>query len=286
MGYKFTFWFKPNYFERDIKSWQILDSDGSRIGSIDESKEPNDISINDNCPEALIWADFDEFKKRPEYIMHEYSLRSWILNSEDLSKTYDKLLESCIYCIENKINETEVAEKMTNRALEWLHTTDFYTSPASTRFHEAYDGGLLEHTLNVVVELIELHNVHAFRYTDLARAIECALVHDWCKIGKYESYMRNVKNESTGVWEQVKAYRVNEGIKFSFGHGVASMYIASTLLKLNKEQKLAIRWHMGRWYVADDEINDLQYSNEVYPMVHMLQFADQLAITRYNTFNL
>lgn len=45
---------------------------------------------------------------------------------------------------------------------------------------------------------------------------------------------------------------------------------------------LAIRWHMGRWNVVDSEVNDLQTANENYPMVHMIQFADQLSIVNYN----
>lgn len=33
--------------------------------------------------------------------------------------------------------------------LAWLGTTDFFEAPASTRFHGAYPGGLVEHSLNV-----------------------------------------------------------------------------------------------------------------------------------------
>ena len=36
------------------------------------------------------------------------------------------------------------------KLLDWLDTkTDFFTAPASTRFHGAYDGGLCAHSLNV-----------------------------------------------------------------------------------------------------------------------------------------
>ena len=37
------------------------------------------------------------------------------------------------------------AEKL----LEWLDTTDFFTAPASTRFHGACESGLVLHSLNV-----------------------------------------------------------------------------------------------------------------------------------------
>lgn len=33
--------------------------------------------------------------------------------------------------------------------LDWLKRSDFFTAPASTKYHGAYEGGLLEHSLNV-----------------------------------------------------------------------------------------------------------------------------------------
>ena len=45
------------------------------------------------------------------------------------------------------------AEKL----LAWMETTDFFTAPASTRFHAAYEGGLLDHSLNVYNVLISKH---------------------------------------------------------------------------------------------------------------------------------
>ena len=45
------------------------------------------------------------------------------------------------------------AEKL----LTWMETTDFFTAPASTRFHAAYEGGLLDHSINVYNVLISKH---------------------------------------------------------------------------------------------------------------------------------
>ena len=39
--------------------------------------------------------------------------------------------------------------------MDWLENdTDFFTSPASTRYHGSYEGGLVEHSLNVFNQLI------------------------------------------------------------------------------------------------------------------------------------
>ena len=51
--------------------------------------------------------------------------------------------------------------------------------------------------------------------------------------------------------------------------------------KLSQEEALAIRWHMGEYNVADNEMNELHYANENYPLVFLLQFADRLSITNY-----
>ena len=35
------------------------------------------------------------------------------------------------------------------KLIDFLEKTDFFTAPASTRFHSSYEGGLLQHSLNV-----------------------------------------------------------------------------------------------------------------------------------------
>lgn len=166
--------------------------------------------------------------------------------------------------------------------IDWLRTTDFYRAPASTQYHENFPGGLLVHSLNVYNKMLYLRVSEPFRKVDLAQATIVALTHDWCKIDYYESYQKNVKNEKTGQWEKETAYKVNQkGIPL--GHGVSSLYLAMTklVLKLTDEQALALRWHMNVWNVADVEKSELQKANSTYPMVYLIQFADQLACTEY-----
>ena len=35
--------------------------------------------------------------------------------------------------------------------LKWLESTDFFTAPASTRFHLSRPGGLVEHSVHVYI---------------------------------------------------------------------------------------------------------------------------------------
>ena len=176
------------------------------------------------------------------------------------------------------------------KIIEWLRTTDFYTSPASTRYHDACTSGLLNHTLETCVQLKGLMSVPKFQNTihdpDWWSAVFVVLVHDWCKIGRYESYLKNVLNNVTGVWEKIPAFRYKEDGTMRLGHGTQSLittmqFCNSKLTYLNFEEMAAIRWHMDNWDIGTYDKEDLHLCDERIPMVRMVQFADQLAITTY-----
>ena len=79
------------------------------------------------------------------------------------------------------------AEKL----LAWMETTDFFTAPASTRFHAAYEGGLLDHSMNVYNVLISKHFDPAS--DDIESFTIVSLLHDLCKAGFYKTELRNRK---------------------------------------------------------------------------------------------
>ena len=91
-----------------------------------------------------------------------------------------------------------------DRLLDWLdNKTDFFTCPASTRFHGACEGGLCMHSLNVY------HALHDsfFQEGDSEESFAiCALLHDLCKANYYKVSTRNVKNEATGQWQYLNSY--------------------------------------------------------------------------------
>lgn len=160
--------------------------------------------------------------------------------------------------------------------IDYLKKGDFFEAPASTQFHDCEPGGLLKHTLNVANNVKKLSVIDHFSNVLLGDAVYAALVHDWCKIGLYESYTRNVKNEATGQWEKVPSYRRKDSA-LPLGHGVDSMYRASQLARITVEQALAIRWHMGEYNCAYNESSELHTANDKCPMVQMLQFADRMS---------
>lgn len=126
--------------------------------------------------------------------------------------------------------------------LDWLTHSDFFTAPASTKYHGSYEGGLLEHSVNVYHCLVSLiaHAGLEGRYSDETVAI-VSLLHDICKVNFYKTGVRNVKEN--GVWVQKEVYEVDE--KFPCGHGEKSVIILQNFIKLSADEIMAIRAHMG-----------------------------------------
>lgn len=142
-----------------------------------------------------------------------------------------------------------VKREGSDKLLDYLiNKSDFFTAPASTRFHGAYDGGLAQHSLNVYNcfkaylerdRVRELYNLNA---SDETIAV-CALLHDICKVNVYTRGTRNVKNEETGQWEKVSTFFFDDGLPY--GHGEKSVYMITGFMRLTREEAFAIRYHMG-----------------------------------------
>jgi hypothetical protein len=166
----------------------------------------------------------------------------------------------------NKNIHRKGAEKL----LEWICSTDFFTAPASTRFHAAYEGGLADHSMNVYNVLISKH--YDPEKDDLESFTIASLLHDLCKAGYYGVSTRNVKN-AEGRWEQVPYYTIDD--KFPYGHGEKSVYLIERFMRLKTEEAMAIRWHMGGF---DDNARvgnfTIAHAFAKYPLAVKLHLSD------------
>ena len=159
-----------------------------------------------------------------------------------------------------------------DKLLASLEKTDFYTAPASTRFHESYEGGLVEHSLRVYDELVRILKAYPEINVMPESVIICALFHDVCKTNFYGVEKRNRKNEQ-GKWESYDAYTVNEHFKFG-GHGSKSVYIIQKFMPLTNEEATAINCHMSCW----DGNTNVGSSFEQFPFAWALHVADEAAV--------
>lgn len=275
----FKFWF----VYKSQTTYQVLDKEsGNCIGYVKDgtvgATDPATTPVSVEYDALMEW---EQFMQRPEYCVGQI-VKVNGSSAQDAKCYYEKLLSGLIMCraYKNGKDPDNYTDYISN-VLNWVRQTDFYKAPASTVYHGSFPHGLLYHTLTVYNCMVELYQIPKFLgKVDIDSATLCCLVHDWCKIGLYEQYKKNVKNEQTGQWERVDAYK-RAAFPHTFGHGVSSMCIAMKLFKLTESEALGIRWHMGKWNVSENEVNELQQANEQFPMVHLIQFADQLAITEY-----
>lgn len=165
-----------------------------------------------------------------------------------------------------------------DKLLEYLLSEhcDFFTAPASTRFHGAHPQGLLEHSLNVYDCLCDYlsrtraKELYHMNYSDESIAI-VALLHDICKVNCYKESTRNVK--VNGAWTQVPYYEFDD--QLPYGHGEKSVYIITGFMRLSREEAFAIRYHMG--FSGNDEIRNVGQSFEQFPLSFALSCADMEA---------
>lgn len=173
--------------------------------------------------------------------------------------------EQFIACYQEHI-QREGADKL----LQWLCQKDFFTAPASTRYHCACEGGLALHSLNVYETLRRRY----FEEGDSEESFAlCGLLHDICKAQFYKVSTRNVKNEETGQWEKKPYYTTDDA--FPYGHGEKSVFLIERFVRLKPAEAVAIRWHMGGF---DDAVRGgsfaISLAYEKYPLAVKLHLAD------------
>lgn len=144
-----------------------------------------------------------------------------------------------------KIFKDNIKREGAENLLNYLENSDFFTTPASSKFHSCHRGGLVEHSLNTFrrfkrIVVNEYGENYSEKISDESIAI-IALLHDICKVDFYKEEMRNTKVD--GAWVQVPYYTVDELLPY--GHGEKSVYMISGFMKLTREEAMAINWHMG-----------------------------------------
>lgn len=169
---------------------------------------------------------------------------------------------------------TYIKREGADKLLEYLQNSDFFTTPASARYHLAEQGGLCQHSINVYKRLKDVvrheYGENQSAYSEETIAV-CGLLHDVCKVNYYTTEFRNVKEGND--WVKKPYFKVEE--KFPYGHGEKSVFIVNQYMRLTAEEAMAINWHMGGF---DDRVKGGSYSlSEAlakYKLVLLLHIAD------------
>ena len=174
-----------------------------------------------------------------------------------------------------KIYKTNIKRDGADRLLEYLEKTDFFTAPASTKFHSCHEGGLCEHSVKVFNRFLKKVKMEYGENFEEKVSLESlamiSLLHDVCKADYYKIEMRNVKEN--GNWVQKPFYTVDD--KLPYGHGEKSVYIINGFTRLTREEAMAINWHMGGF---DNRVQGGSYALKdafnAYPLALLFHLAD------------
>lgn len=176
-----------------------------------------------------------------------------------------------------------------DKLLDYIKKSDFYTAPASTKYHLSCEGGLLQHSLNVLDALrclLTAKNEEGSEWLYIVAGrpvatipdesvIIAALLHDICKTYFYGTSTRNAKNEKTGKWEKVPYYTVED--RMPLGHGAKSAMIIKQYRELTTPEMYAIWHHMGFTDTGSTDTLTLSQAIDKYPFIWALHTADMMA---------
>ncbi len=174
-----------------------------------------------------------------------------------------------------KVYKDNIKREGADELLKFLEESDFFSAPASSRFHSNKQGGLVEHSLNCYyrfkkILISEFGENYSNKISEESVAI-IALLHDVCKVNTYKEDFRNVKVDDK--WTKVPYYTVDDTLPY--GHGEKSVYMISGFMKLSREESMAINWHMGGF---DTRVMGGSYSLSTafykYPISLLFHLAD------------
>lgn len=161
--------------------------------------------------------------------------------------------------------------------VEKLIADGFFTAPASTKYHGAYEGGLFDHSLNVTRVLLGLTENNGLVWSRPESPYIIGMFHDICKQSLYRhpisDYCLLSENGTMMVDENRWEHNPNVLLK---GHGDRSVMLLSQHLRLTMEEILCIRYHMGA-FVEQKEWNEYTTAIRRYPNVLWTHQADMIA---------
>lgn len=209
-----------------------------------------------------------------------------ILNEVNYKTICNNSIEENIVLFENAFSIIEKENK--EELLSFIRKSDFYSAPASTKFHSSETGGLLKHSLLVMYCLIQKAKSPVweivFEKISLSSLILVSLCHDLCKTYFYNPTWKNVKvysengsksdNGGRYDWETQQGFECID--KYPLGHGEKSCYFLMQFIKLSVEEYSAVRWHMG-FSEPRELFGTIGQAMDKYPLILALHEADQEA---------
>lgn len=172
--------------------------------------------------------------------------------------------------IEYKSFMLNVNREGVDRLIDYVVNSDYFTSPASSKYHLNVEGGLYLHSKNVMKLCYKQYNM--FKNLGLEYEISkesiilCALHHDLCKVNTYKKDKVWYKDEEN-KWQYYIGWKVDE--PDLLGHGAKSLSIVQDYIQLTLEEKQAILYHMGSYDNNNQEVMKVFNINKFAEILHI-----------------
>lgn len=162
--------------------------------------------------------------------------------------------------------------------IDWLVYEGFFTAPASTKWHGAYECGLFDHCYKVTESLVDFTDKMGLTWEHPRSPLIVGMFHDLCKIDSYKKVIDQDGIQMMGedeVRDEISHFVWNEDSQLFPGHGDKSVMLLSRWLQLTEEEILCIRYHMGAYETKDWDFYDRAIRK--YPNVLWTHTADMYA---------
>ena len=175
-------------------------------------------------------------------------------------------------------------DKISNEFKKWLADNGFFTQPASTKYHGAYEGGLFDHSYEVTQVLLDMTQRLDLKWQRPESPYIVGMFHDLCKIDNYITVVDDLGETMMGTGTQKGTeihFEYNSNVILK-GHGDKSVMLLSQFMTLTEEEMLCIRFHMGA-YEGQDQWDNYDKAIRKYETVLFTHTADMYASKVKNT---
>lgn len=172
--------------------------------------------------------------------------------------------------------DNELGSKFDDKFLKWLDDNGYFTAPASTKYHGAYEGGLFDHCLAVYDRLANLTENNNLIWQRRESPFIIGMFHDLCKCDQYIKVPGLPSDPKFDICQYDAGYHYEyDKDTILKGHGSKSVMLLSQFITLTEEEMLCIRYHMGAY--EKDEWAEFDMACRKYPNLLFVHLADQLA---------
>ena len=167
-----------------------------------------------------------------------------------------------------------VGREGTEEFLDYLKANNFFTAPASVSYHSNWKGGLVNHSLKVYDYAMQYREEMISEDPSLESELDtdsiaiAALLHDICKMDEY-------KIKADGSPAHKKSYAP---VGFHGDKSVALIMFRG--YKLEGDEIVAIRWHMGSKHIKDHREKAVcESAKKDFALLRLIIRADHAAAT-------